>query len=91
MNRDLFVNFCDKKYTNDRFMIANEFGRLAIVYANCEQDALDIAADNGKLNSERMGANDYAEYLENGWDDSYLYAGNDGSPYWCEYLTVKSV
>ena len=79
----------DKAFYDRTYYIANEFGLLAIVYADTEQDALDSAVDNGLLNSEVMSPEDYAEYVENGWEDSYCHAGNASEPIWCEHLRIE--
>ena len=71
------------------FAIGNEFGAIAFVNADHEQDALDIAVDTGKLDSERMTDADYIEYESKGWEDSYLLAGNASEPFWNEYLWIK--
>ena len=48
----LYVNASDKAYCDNRWAIWNEFGVIAIVYADCEQDALDIVVDEStKLDS----------------------------------------
>ena len=78
--------FYDKAYS-----IHNEYGRIAIVHAGNEQDALDIAADAGKLDCLIMSDSDHAEYSENLWHDSYIHAGNDSAPYWSEYLSIKAI
>ena len=78
--------FYDKRYA-----ICNEFGPIAFVHADNEAVALDIAADNGKLDSESMTEEDYQEYQAKGWDDSYLLAGNASEPFWCEYMYISEV
>ena len=85
------ANFSDKPYTSKRFGICNEFGLIAIVYADCKQDALDDAVNNGKLDSQIMSQEDYAEYESNGWTDSFCYAGNAGEPIWTEYLAIQEL
>ena len=48
----LYVNASDKAYCDTRWAVWNEFGVIAIVYADCEQDALDIIVDEStKLDS----------------------------------------
>lgn len=81
----------DKSWTDNTYGIWNQFGIIAIVYANNEGDALDSAMDNGKLNSELMSDEDYAEYSSKGWDDSYTYAGNASEPIWTEYLGITQI
>ena len=85
------ANFDDKAFSRNRYAIANEFGVIAFAYGNCEQDALDAAADSGHLDSERMSLEDYREYSQNGWDDSFLYLGNASEAFWCEYLQIREV
>jgi hypothetical protein len=89
--RKRIANFDDKAFSRKRYAIANEYGIIAFAYGNCEQDALDAAADSGHLDSERMSPDDYNEYSQNGWDDSLCYLGNAGEPFWCEYLQIKEI
>ena len=76
---------------NRTYAINNEFGVIAIVYANSEQGALDEAVDAGLMDSELMTPDDHAEYLVNDWDDSFLYAGNASEPFWCEHLGITDI
>ena len=76
---------------NKRYAICNEFGPIAFVHADCEQMALDEAVDAGKMDSERMSDEDYQEYDSNGWDDSFILAGNASEPFWSEYLSIAEV
>ena len=78
-------------FYNRRFAICNEFGPIAFVHADCTQDAIDIAVDAGKLDSERMTNDDWQEYESNGWDDSYMLAGNASEPFWCKYLSIREI
>jgi hypothetical protein len=83
------ANFDDKSFSRNRYAIANEYGIIAFAYGNCEQDALDAAADSGHLDSELMSPEDYGEYCQNG--DSICYLGNSSEPYWCEHLQIREV
>jgi hypothetical protein len=85
------ANFNDRSFTSGRFGISNEFGLIAIVYADNEQDALDAAVDSGKLDSELMSPEDHQEYLLNGWDDSFCYAGNASEPVWIENMAIGAI
>jgi len=85
------ANFDDKAFTRHVYGISNEFGLVAIVYADHEQDALDAAVDNNALESELMSPEDYKEYRENGWDDSYILAGNASEPFWAENLSIRQI
>ena len=89
--RECIVNYDDKAFSHNRYAIANEFGIIAFAYGNCEQDALDAAADSGHLDSERMSPNDHHEYCQNGWDDSFIHLGNASEPFWCEYLQIREI
>jgi hypothetical protein len=84
-------NFDDKAWSDHVYAICNEFGLIAIVYADNDQDALDAAMDNGGLDSELMDMVDYREYESKGWDDSYMLLGNAGEPVWSEYLSMKQI
>ena len=73
------------------WVISNEFGTLAVVAAECAQEALDNAVDGGFMDSELMSAEDYKEYNDNGWHDSYTYAGNASEAIWTEYLSIVEI
>lgn len=77
------------KYGESAYLIGHELGLICVSYANNEQDALDYAVDEGFLDSERMTEEDHAEYDANGWDDSFIYAGNASEPFWSVYLWIK--
>ena len=81
----------DKSWCDNTYAIWNEFGIIAIVYADHEQDALDSAMDNGKLNGELMDMVDFREYEAKGWDDSYMLLGNASEPVWSEYLGITQI
>lgn len=59
---------------------------LAVVFATCLQDALDIAADAEKLDRFKIGDTERGDYAED--DDRISYLGNDGSPHDIESLVV---
>ena len=81
----------ERCFYDNTYAIHNEYGVIAIVYADCEQYALDEAADSGKLNSELMNAEDWLEYSSKGWDDSYMCLGNASEPFWSEYLGITQI
>jgi hypothetical protein len=89
--RKRIVNFDDKAFTDKRYAINNEFGIVAIVYADCEGDALDAAVDGNALDSQLMSEEDHAEYDAEGWHDSFCYAGNAGEPIWTENLGITEL
>ena len=84
-----FANPGERCFYERAYFIYNQFGRIAIVYANTSADALDEAVDAGKLDSERMSEDDYLEYSANGWEDSFIHAGNASEPFWSEYLSIQ--
>jgi len=85
------ANPSESVFYSKRYAICNEFGPIAFVHANCTQDAIDNAVDAGKLDSERMSDADHQEYEANGWDDSYMLAGNASEPFWCESLSIEDI
>lgn len=85
------VNADEKSFYDKRFAIFNEYGAIAFVYADSDQDALDAAMDSGHLESELMDMVDYREYEEKGWDDSYILLGNASEPVWAEHLRVINI
>ena len=87
----LIANPGEKLGWSHRYMVYNECGPLAIVYANNEQDALDEAVDCDKLDCQLMTDEDHKEYSDNGWDDSFCYLGNASEPFWTEYLGIKEL
>ena len=82
------VDHNGRHWYSNLYCICNEFGPIAFVWADNESVALDEAIDAGKLDSEKMSSADYQEYSDNGWDDSYILAGNASEPFWCEYLSI---
>ena len=77
------------KYGEHAYIIAHELGTICVSYGNNEQEALDNAIDWGFMDNEVMSKEDYEEYSSNGWDDSYIIAGNASEPIWCNYLTIR--
>ena len=76
-------------FYSKRYAICNEFGPIAFVHADNEQDAIDEAVDRGKLDSEQMSDEDYQEYDARGWHDSFILAGNASEPFWSVYLSIS--
>ena len=78
-------------FDSNVYVISHEFGELCISTGNNEAEALDNAADDGKLTGELMSDADRLEYESNGWDDSYITLGNDSAVYWCENMHIAQV
>lgn len=66
-------------------------GPLGLVIGANETEAIDAAADSGVLDGLLMSPEDHSEYESNGWDDSYMLAGNASEPFWCENLHLFEV
>jgi hypothetical protein len=69
------------------WLIHNEFGTLAVVFAGNPQDALDYAADSGKLDCQRVSQEDYEAMTEDEQEDCMLL-GNAGEPFDQSYLGI---
>jgi hypothetical protein len=87
----LIANPNDHKFFSKTYAIGNEYGILAIAYADCAQEALDEALDAGRLDGDLMSPEDYEEAVANGWHDSYMLLGNASEPVWSQYLTVNEI
>jgi hypothetical protein len=66
------------------WLIGNEYGILAIAYAEHEQDAMDVAADNDTLRGLALD-DDYIQELHADGEDiaaeAIMYLGNAGEPF----------
>lgn len=69
------------------YLIQTQSGSVIGIGSNI-QEALDYAVDNNLLDTEKMSDEDYKEYSENSWDDSYTYLGNASEPFWTENMAV---
>ena len=69
------------------WLIYNEVGTLAIVFASNEQDALDGAMDGDKLNSVIIDRADYDAMTEEERDD-LAYLGNASEPCDLSYVGI---
>lgn len=59
---------------------------LAVVFAHCTGDALDVAADAGKLDSYRVSEEDMGDYPD---DEGLSFLGNASAPFDIEALGVE--
>jgi len=73
------------------WVVSNQYGALGVVVGAHSQEALDEAVDAGFMDSELMSPQDYKEYSDNGWHDSYTYAGNASEAIWTEYLSILEI
>ena len=81
----LYVNASDKAYRDKRWAVWNEFGVIAIVYADCEQEALDVIVDEStKLDSCLV------EFSEANYEECSSL-GNADELFDLEYIGMKQI
>ena len=94
-NRLLTINgFGSGEYNPHRvkaWLIHNEIYYSFIAIGTCEQDAIDNCVDSNLWDHLQMSDEDYQEYQENGWDDSYITAGNASEAFWAENLYIEVI
>jgi hypothetical protein len=81
----LYVNAEDKIFYEKRWGVWNEYGLIAIVYALCEQDALDIIVDE----STKLDSCQVANTREN--REYHASLGNDGMLYDLDYIGMQQI
>ena len=82
-----FVPAGETNYRNSRPWLLHDQGfTLAVVFASCEQDAVDEAVDAGKLNRFMIAEGDMADYGDEG--EGIAYLGNAGEPFDIESLGI---
>ena len=74
-------------YKTRLWLIHNEYGYIAAVWADNEQDALDTAVDNGLLDSCLLSEEDLKDFDE----DDICYLGNAGEPFDLQYIGMESL
>jgi hypothetical protein len=81
----LYVNASDKAYCDKRWAVWNEFGVIAIVYADCEEDALYIIIDEStKLDSCLV------EFSEENYEE-HCSLGNAGELFDLSYIGMRQI
>lgn len=70
------------------WLIHNEYGPLCVVFASCEQDALDEAADSDKLDSCLIAPEDYEEHGVNSDEPECAFLGNASEPFDLTYIGI---
>ncbi len=73
------------------WLIWNEYGALAIVYAHHEQDALDEMADSDRLDSCLVSPEDLAEAERDGHADEFASLGNASEPFDLSYIGMREL
>jgi len=81
----LYVNASDKAWFDTRWAVWNEYGLIAIVFADCEQDALDIIVDE----STKLDSCQVANTREN--REYHAYLGNESMLYDLDYIGLKEI
>ncbi len=80
VNPDDFIAGADYNPHKVRPWLIHDHGfTVAVVFADCLQDALDEAADNGKLDSFKVSDEDLADYGPE--EDGISHLGNAGEAY----------
>ena len=74
------------------FLIYNIDSPVAVVFANCEEDAWDEAADRGKLKIWEITEEEADKRMEEFGEDSIQYLGNYAKPHrLSDYLTCFQI
>ena len=81
------VNIDNAPYSDRVWAIGNEFGTLAIVFADSEQDAIDEAADAGKLDCLQIPDEEHDCSI----DCEALHAGGASEPFDQSYLWMREL
>lgn len=72
------------------WVIGAEFGAFAIVFADCEQDAIDTAIDEGKMDFLKVSDADLAAATEDERSD-FLTGGNASESLYQDYLWMEEL
>lgn len=72
------------------FIIGHEFGAICIVFADCAQDTLDIAADNGNLDCFLIPTDRLLE-MNDKQEADVLYLGNESKAYNDDYMWMDEL
>jgi hypothetical protein len=76
------------------WLIGNEYGVLAIAYAEHEQDAMDVAADNDTLGGLALDEDYVQELYADGEDiaeEAIIRLGNAGEPFDAIHAWIKEL
>lgn len=87
VNKDDFIPAGEYNPHNVRPFLIHDHGfTVAVVFADCLQDALDEAADSGKLDSFQVSDDDLAEYGPD--EEGIARLGNTSEPFDIEALDI---
>jgi hypothetical protein len=73
------------------WLIGNEYGVLAIVYAHHEQDALDEMVDSDRLDSCLLSDEDVIERTDADGNEDFARLGNAGEPFNLDYIWMREL
>jgi hypothetical protein len=73
------------------WLIHNEVYYSFIAIGSSEQEAIDNCVDSNLWDHMKMSDEDLQEYEENGWDDSFIRAGNASEAFWSENLFIEEI
>lgn len=72
------------------WVIGNEFGPIAMVWAESLQDALDEAVDQNLMDSEQVPDEEFAKMTEDEKED-LAFLGNASEPFHQDYLWAERI
>jgi len=87
LSDDMIANPDEFEFYDKLYAIGHEFGCLAIVYANCEQDSIDEAINNDMLDCLQIPDDEYAAMSESEQDEC-LHGGNASEPFDQTYMWI---
>ena len=93
-NPPTIINDDERYYYDHLFVIGNEYGALCAVWADNEQDALDIAADANDgtaMNGLRLDAETAHERETEHEGEGIMYLGNAGEAFDSIYAWISEV
>lgn len=79
-----------ESHPSKTYLLSDHGFTLAVVFADCEQDAIDIACDAGKLDRYEVTAEELADYGATDAEQSerLSYLGNNGKAHDIETLCI---
>lgn len=85
--------FAPNEYNPHRvkcWLVRNEHTSCLAV-GSSEQEAIDNCVDSHLWDSLLMSEDIFQEYDANGFDDSYVLAGNASEPFWFEHVLIQEI
>jgi hypothetical protein len=89
VNPEDFIGDGEYNPHNVRPYLVHDHGFVVgVAFADCLQDALDVLADNGKLDGFKIDPSDYSDYEVDSDSPTCTFLGNDGAPFDIDPLDV---